>query len=108
MSDTSLPDASFVAWVQYLCLYTDLRRKAEHLHSLKSMSDSQRYVQVSSADSAIRHCHQTLLDLVPFTRMDSAYVGFLGTHYHDKLGRGIVTEAEYWEEFLRFAVDFMA
>lgn len=103
MSDTSVPDSALIGWVQLMRSYDDTVRNAEHLHALGAMSDQQRYVTVSLAQDAIRLCHLTLEQTVPFTRWDSAYVGYLQTAKPNQYARGIITSAEYWDDFLRYA-----
>lgn len=103
MSNTSVPDSALIGWVQLMRSHHDTVRNAEHLHALGAMSAQQRYTTVSLAQDAIRLCHMTLEQTVPFTRWDSAYVGYLQTPAPRQYARGIVTAVEYWDDFLRYA-----
>lgn len=108
MSNTSVPDTALIGWVQLLRSYDDTVRSAESLHRLGAMSDQQRYATVSLAQDAIRLCHLTLEKTVPFTRWDSAYVGYLQTPAPNQYRRGIITAVEYWDDFLHYAHGFGA
>lgn len=105
MSTTLLPNRALIEWIQFMRNHHDIVRTANALHELGAMSAQQHYLTVNTAQDAIRLCHMTAEQTVPFTSWDSEYVGFLQTAHPNRLRRGIITECEYWDEFFRFVVE---